>query len=151
MSGPRPRTLDRSLSWSPPARCTSTASGPLPDALALSDSTGLASSTALPLPISLLPPFRKPAVPLVDDLLVLGALLLGRSLWSPSGLPFLWPIDFLADFIALPTAFRVNILTIVFTTTLPMPSICLVLLSRCGCLTREFPQGTSGPVLCPVV
>jgi hypothetical protein len=36
----------------------------------------------------------------------------------------------LADFIALPTAFLVNILTIVFTTTLPMPPICLVLLPR---------------------
>jgi hypothetical protein len=54
------------------------------------------------------------------------------------------------DFIVLLTAFRVNILTIVFTTTLPMPPICLVL-PRCGCLTWELPQGTSGPVLCPVV
>src|SRR5918999_3441117 len=67
--------------------------------------------------------------------LFLAPLLLGRSLWSPSCLPFLWPIDFLADFIALLTAFRVNILTIVFTTTLPMPPICLVL-PRCECLTR---------------
>src|SRR5215213_10865048 len=77
MSGPRPRTRGRSSSWSPPARCTSTASGPLPDALALPDSTGLPSSSVLPLPISLLPPFREPAVPLIDDLLVLGAPLLG--------------------------------------------------------------------------
>src|SRR5688500_8360570 len=80
MSGPRPRT--RSSSWSPPARCTSTASGPLPDALALPDSTGLPSSPALPLPISLLPPFREPLVPLVDDLLVLGAPLVGTLLMA---------------------------------------------------------------------
>jgi hypothetical protein len=32
----------------------------------------------------------------------------------------------------LPTALRVNILTIVFTTTLPMPPIWLVLLPRWG-------------------
>ena len=51
-------------------------------------------------------------------------------MWPPSCLPFLAPIDFLADYIALPRAFRVNILTIVFTTTLPMPPICLVLLPR---------------------
>src|SRR5215212_650043 len=83
--------------------------------------------------------------------LFLAPLFLGRSLLPPSCLPILAPIDFLADFIALPTAFLVNILTIVFSTTLPMPPICLVLLSRCGCLTWELPQGTSGPVLCPVV
>jgi hypothetical protein len=58
---------------------------------------------------------------------------------------------FLADFIALPTAFRVNVLTIVFMTTLPMPPICLVLFPRWGCLTWELPQGTSGAVLCSVV
>src|SRR5215210_1066000 len=68
MSGPRPPTRDRSSSWSPPERCTSTASGPLP------------SSPALPLPISLLPPFWEPTVPLVDDLLVLGAPLVGTLL-----------------------------------------------------------------------
>src|ERR671916_1173666 len=78
-------------------------------------------------------------------------LLLGRSLWPPFCLPFLVPIDFLADFIALPTAFRVNILTIVFTTTLPMPPICLVLLPRWVCLNWELPQGTAGAVLCLVV
>src|SRR5215212_4534253 len=39
--------------------------------------------------------------------LFLAPLFLGRSLWPPSCLPFLAPIDFLADFIALPTAFRV--------------------------------------------
>jgi hypothetical protein len=44
----------------------------------------------------------------------------------------------------------VNILTIVLTTTLPMPPICLVLL-RWGCLTLELPEGTSSPVFCPVV
>src|ERR671920_1275881 len=43
--------------------------------------------------------------------LFLAPLLLGRPLWPPSCLPFLAPIDFLADFIALPTALRVNILT----------------------------------------
>src|ERR671912_954662 len=80
MSGPRPPTRDRSSSWSPPERCTSTASGPLPDVLALPDSTGLPSSSILPLPISLLPPFREPTVPLVDDLLVLGAPLVGTLL-----------------------------------------------------------------------
>src|SRR5215207_8601649 len=68
MSGPRPPTRDRSSSWSPPERCTSTASGPLP------------SSPALPLPISLLPPFWEPTVPLVDNLLVLGAPLVGTLL-----------------------------------------------------------------------
>src|SRR5918997_3751126 len=83
--------------------------------------------------------------------LFLAPLFLGRSLWPPSCLPFLAPIDFLADFIALPTAFLVNILTIVFTTTLPMPPICLVLLPRWGCLNWELPQGTSGAVLCLVV
>src|SRR5918994_7983472 len=83
--------------------------------------------------------------------LFLAPLLLGRSLWSPSCLPFSAPIDFLADFIALRAAFRVNILTIVFTTTLPMPPICLVLLPRWGCLTWELSQGTSGTVLCLVV
>src|SRR5215217_5783020 len=77
MSGPRPRARGRSSLWSPPARCTSTASGPPPDALALPDSTGLPSSSVLPLPISFLPPFREPTVPLVDDLLVLGAPLVG--------------------------------------------------------------------------
>src|SRR5215210_6357241 len=70
MSGPRPPTRDRSSSWSPPERCTSTASGPLP------------SSPALPLPISLLPPFWEPTVPLVDDLLVLGAPLVGTLLMA---------------------------------------------------------------------
>src|SRR5215203_5636463 len=80
MSGPRPRARRRSSSWSPPARCTSTASWPLPDALALPVSTGLPSSPALPLPISLLPPFREPTVPLVDDLLVLSAPLVGTLL-----------------------------------------------------------------------
>src|SRR5688572_14379360 len=79
--------------------------------------------------------------------LFLAPLLLGRSLWPPSCLPCLAPIDLLADFIAL----RVNILTIVFTTTLPMPPICLVLLPRWGCLTWELSQGTSGTVLCLVV
>src|SRR5918992_1596120 len=59
--------------------------------------------------------------------LFLAPLFLGRSLWPPFCLPLLAPIDFLADFIALPTALRVNILTIVFTTTLPMPPICLFL------------------------
>src|SRR5918998_4633071 len=83
--------------------------------------------------------------------LFLAPLFLGRSLWPPSCLPFLAPIDFLADFIALPTAFRVNILTIVFTTTLPMPPICLVLLPRWVCLNWELPQGTAGAVLCLVV
>src|SRR5918995_7545920 len=82
MSGPRPRTLDRSSSCSPLARCTSTASGPLPDAPAVPDSTGLPSSPALPLPISLLPPFWEPTVPLVDDLLVLGAPLVGTLLMA---------------------------------------------------------------------
>src|SRR5687768_16301614 len=75
--------------------------------------------------------------------LFLAPLLLGCPLWPPSCLPFLAPIDFLADFIALPTALRVNILTIVFTTTLPMPLICLVLLPRWGCLTWELSQGTA--------
>jgi hypothetical protein len=65
-------------------------------------------------------------------------------------LPFFAPIDFLADFIALPTAFRVNIITNVFTTTLPMTPIRLVL-PRWGCLTWELPRGTSGTVFCPVV
>src|SRR5215212_5666015 len=74
--------------------------------------------------------------------LFLAPLFLGCSLWPPSCLPFLAPIDFLADFIALPTAFRVNILTIVFTTTLPMPPIRLVLPHQ-GCLTWEVSQGTS--------
>src|SRR5215210_7464952 len=80
MSGPRPRTRGRSSSRSPPARCTSTAFGPLPDTLALPDSTGLPSSPALPLPISLFPPFWEPTVPLVDDLLVLSAPLVGTLL-----------------------------------------------------------------------
>src|ERR671912_215249 len=83
--------------------------------------------------------------------LFLAPLLLGRPLWPPSCLPFLAPIDLLADFIALRAALRVNILTIVFTTTLPMPPICLVLLPRWGCMTWELPQGTSGTVLCLVV
>src|SRR5215218_2617395 len=82
MSGPRPPTRGRSSSWSPPARCTFTASGPLPDALALPGSTGLPSSSILPLPISLLPPFRESTVPLVDDLLVLGAPLVGTLLMA---------------------------------------------------------------------
>ena len=59
-------------------------------------------------------------------------------------------MSFLANLIALPTALRVNILTIVFTTTLPMLPTCLVLL-RWVCLAWELPQGTSGAVLCPVV
>jgi hypothetical protein len=83
--------------------------------------------------------------------LFLAPLFFGRRLSPPPCLPFPVPVGFLADFIALPTALRVNILTIVFTTTLPMPPICLLLLPRCGCLTWELPQGTSGPVLCPVV
>ncbi|CAA9446913.1 MAG: hypothetical protein AVDCRST_MAG02-475 [uncultured Rubrobacteraceae bacterium] len=49
----------------------------------------------------------------------------------PARLPFLPPND-LADFIAFPTAFLVNILTIVFTTTLPIPPICLRPLLRQG-------------------
>src|SRR5918998_2328816 len=68
MSGPRPRAR------SPPARCTSTASRSLPG------STGLPSSSVLPLSISLLPPFREPTVPLVDDLLVFPAPLVGTLL-----------------------------------------------------------------------
>src|SRR5919107_1944405 len=83
--------------------------------------------------------------------LFLAPLLLGRSLWPPSCLPCLAPIDLLADLIALRAALRVNILTIVFTTTLPMTPICLVLLPRWGCLTWELSQGTSGTVLCLVV
>src|SRR5215208_2510994 len=74
--------------------------------------------------------------------LFLAPLFLGRSLWPPSCLPVFAPIDFLADFIALPTVFLVNILTIVFTTTLPMPPIRLVLPHQ-GCLTWEVSQGTS--------
>src|SRR5215208_7562242 len=81
MSGPRPRARGRSSSWSPPARCTSTASGSSPCDRPLPGSTDLPSSSVLPLPISLLPPFREPAVPLIDDLLVIGgAPLLGRHL-----------------------------------------------------------------------
>src|SRR5918998_596262 len=68
MSGPRPRAR------SPPARCTSTASRSLPG------STSLSSSSTLPLSISLLPPFQEPAVPLVDDLLVFRAPLVGTLL-----------------------------------------------------------------------
>src|SRR5215210_7313577 len=77
-------------------------------------------------------------------------LLLGRPLWPPSCLPILAAIDFLADFIALPTAFRVNILTIVFTTMLLMPPIRLVL-PRWGRLTLGLAWGISGAVLCLVV
>src|SRR5215218_1918840 len=151
MSGPRPRTRGRSSSWSPPARCTFTASGPLPDALALPGSTGLPSSSILPLPISLLPPFREPAVPLVDDLLVLGARPLGTPLVATvllallgahrllggfhrlaDGLPAEHPHDRIHDYVA-------------------HAALCLVLLPRCGCLNWELPQGTSGAVLCPVV
>src|SRR5829696_23138 len=80
MSGPRLRARGRSSSWSPPARCTSTASGSSPCDRPLPGSTDLPSSSVLPLPISLLPPFREPAVPLIDDLLVLGAPLLGTLL-----------------------------------------------------------------------
>jgi hypothetical protein len=58
------------------------------------------------------------------------------------------PIEFLADFIALARAFRVNILTMVFTTTLP---IRLALLPRWGYLTQGLSQSSSGIVLCPVV
>src|SRR5918993_1461418 len=68
MSGPRPRAR------SPPARCTSTASRSLPG------STGLPSSSVLPLSISLLPPFQVPEVSLVDNLLVFGTPLLGTLL-----------------------------------------------------------------------
>src|SRR5829696_8367785 len=82
MSGPRPRARGCSSSWSPRARCTSTASGPLPDLLAPPGSTGLPSSSILPLPISLLPPFREPTVSLVGDLLVLGAPLVGTLLMA---------------------------------------------------------------------
>src|SRR5215210_3286705 len=98
MSGPRPRARGRSSSWSPPARCSSTASGPLPDALALPGSTGLPSSPALPLPISLLPPFREPTVPLVDDLLVLGAPPLGTLLMAAVLLALLGAHRFLGGF-----------------------------------------------------
>src|SRR5215210_4973276 len=77
-------------------------------------------------------------------------LLLGRPLWPPSCLPILAAIDFLADFIALPTAFRVNILTIVFTTMLLMPPIRLVL-PRWGRLTLGLAWGISSAVLCLVV
>src|ERR671910_688441 len=80
--------------------------------------------------------------------LFLAPLFLGRPLWPPSCLPFLAPIDFLADFIALPTAFRVNILTIVFMT---MPPSGLALLPRRECLTWELPRGTPGVVLCLIV
>src|SRR5215212_252708 len=78
MSGPRPPTLWRTSSESP-LRCTSTASGSSCDR-ALPGSTGLPSSSVLPLPISLLPPSRGPAVPLIDDLHVLDAPLLGKPL-----------------------------------------------------------------------
>src|SRR5918998_4554982 len=52
---------------------------------------------------------------------------LAPFLVAPPRLPFFAlapPSDF-ADFIALPTAFLVNILTIVFTTTFPIPPILL--------------------------
>src|SRR5215216_2981947 len=97
-SGPRPRTRSRSSSWSPPARCTSTASGPLPDVLALPGSTGLPSSSILPLPISLLPPSWEPTVPLVDDLLVLGAPLVGTLLMVTVLLALLGSYRFLGGF-----------------------------------------------------
>ncbi len=52
-------------------------------------------------------------------------LLLVPFLGAPPRLPFfaLAPPSDLADFIAFPTAFLVNILTIVFTTTFPIPPI----------------------------
>ena len=46
---------------------------------------------------------------------------------------------------------RVNILTIVFTTTLPMPPISLVLLPRRGYLTRVLSHGVFDAVLCLIV
>src|SRR5687767_11070689 len=148
MSGPRPRTRGRSSSWSPPARCTSTASGPLPDALALPDSTGLPSSPALPLPISLLPPLRESTVPLVDDLLVLGAPLVGTLLMATVLLALLGAHRLLGGFHRLADGLpgehphdRIH-LDVAHAAHLPSPP-------ALGCLTWELPEGTSGAVLCP--
>src|SRR5215211_4162010 len=136
MSGPRPPTRDRSSSWSPPERCTSTASGPLP------------SSPALPLPISLLPPFWEPTVPLVDNLLVLGAPLVGTLLMVTVLLALLGAYRFLGGFHRLANGLpgehphdRIHD-DVAHAAHLPGPPPAL------GCLTWELPQGTSGPVLC---
>src|SRR5215204_7395614 len=136
MSGPRPPTRDRSSSWSPPERCTSTASGPLP------------SSPALPLPISLLPPFWEPTVPLVDNLLVLGAPLVGTLLMVTVLLALLGAYRFLGGFHHLANGlpgehphYRIHD-DVAHAAHLPGPPPAL------GCLTWELPQGTSGPVLC---
>src|SRR5215210_4213999 len=151
MSGPRPRTRGRSSSRSPPARCTSTAFGPLPDTLALPDSTGLPSSPALPLPISLFPPFWEPTVPLVDELLVLGAPLVGTLLVATVLLALFGAHRLLGRFHRLADGLagehphdRIHD-DVAHAAHLASPPPAL------GCLTLELPEGTSGPVLCPVV